>query len=260
MTRYECANAVRLYLGMKHKVEDTIARYLETELKIYSPVYITVSLYLDELNQVTEMHTSWKTDLEVAYKRKFRMTFSQAIGIEGRLCRCSQRNSIKLNPFFNDDIVATFRYFLARIPILGEYLTINPYQTPPNYNPMKLVVCLHPDSDEGKNLLARFITDSLGQSDNDWFALRLNLSLNRDTGIVHGLYIGTGWVTPQWAEVSDRGPSFAEKSRFQTFFTDWFKEAGISPSPATSEAVVRFFEMILKACPNLNEHFAIIEK
>ncbi len=260
MTRYECAKAVHIHFGMKQKVEDTIARFLEDEIKIHTPVYITVSLHLDKLNQVTKMHTSWKTDLETAYKRKFRMTISHAIGIEGRLCKFSQRNGVSLNPFFFADIVATFRYFLARIPILSEYLSINPYQTPPNYIPMKLVVSLHSDNDEGKKLLARFITDCLGQSGNDWFSLRLNLSLNRGTGIVHGLYIGTGWVTPQWAETSDRGPSFAEKNRFQTFFTDWFKEAGISPTPATPEAVVHFFEIMLKACPALNEYFTIIEK
>lgn len=260
MTRYECANAVRLHLGTKQKVEDTIARFLEDEIKIHSPTYITVSLHLDELNQVTEMHTTWKTDLEAAYKQNFRMTFSHATGLEGRLYKYAQRNGVSLNPFFFADIEATFRFFLARIPILSEYLAINTYQTPQNYIPMKLVISLHPDSDEGKNLLARFITDCLGQSDNDWFALRLNLSLNRGTGIVHGLYIGTGWVTPQWAETSDRGPSFAEKNRFQTFFTDWFKEAGISPTPATPEAVVHFFEIMLKACPALNEYFTIIEK
>ena len=140
MTRYECANAVRLYHGTKQKVEDTIARFLEDDIKIYTPTYLTVSLHLDELNQVTEMHTTWKTDLEIAYKRNFRKTFSYSIGLEGRLCKFSQRNGVSLNPFFFADIATTFRYFLTRIPILSEYLTITPYQTPPNYIPMKLVV------------------------------------------------------------------------------------------------------------------------
>ncbi len=62
MTRYECAKAVHIHFGMKQKVEDTIARFLEDEIKIHTPVYITVSLHLDKLNQVTKMHTSWKTD------------------------------------------------------------------------------------------------------------------------------------------------------------------------------------------------------
>lgn len=258
MADNECALAVRLHPDMKQAVEDTIARFLEDELKIRSPVYITVSLSLDELSQVTDMRSDWKTDLEAAYRLRQRMTFSRALRLCGSLCRFSDRNGIRLSPFFNDDILCTFRFFLTHIPILGEYLEITTYQTPQNYIPMKLVVCHN--IDEGKNLLTRFITECLGQDENDWFVLRLNLSLDRHTRVVHGLYVGTGWVTPQWAEMSDRGPTFAEKNRFQSFFTEWFKTAGISPAPATPEAVVRFFEVMLKACPQLNDYFTIIEK
>lgn len=125
---------------------------------------------------------------------------------------------------------------------------------------MKLVVSLHPNSDEGKNLLANFITDCLGESDNDWFALRLNITIDPRSNAVQSLYVGTGWQTPQWAEMRDRGPSFAEKERFQSFFSNWFKTAGISTNPTTPEAVLRFFEVMLKHCPELSEYFAIIEK
>ena len=125
---------------------------------------------------------------------------------------------------------------------------------------MKLAISLKPKSDEGKKLLAEFITDCLGQSDNDWFVLRFNMNVDGKTGVVNSLYFGTGWETPQWAEVGDRGPTFAENNRFQTFFINWFKEAGISTNPTTNEAVVHFFEVMLKACPKLGEYFAIIEK
>lgn len=258
MADNECALAVRLRPDMKQAVEDTIARFLEDELKIRSPVYITVSLTLDELSQVTDMRTDWKTDLEAAYRLRQRMTFSRALGLCGSLCRFGDKNGIRLSPFYFDEIVSTFSFFLSHIPSLGEYLEITPYITPSNYTPMKLVVCQN--ADEGKSLLTRFITECIGQDENDWFALRLNLSIDSHTGAVRSLYVGTGWVTPQWAESGDRGPTFAEKNRFQTFFTDWFKNAGISPTPATPEAVVRFFEVMLKACPQLNEYLAIIEK
>lgn len=258
MNSHECTLAVRLRPEMKQAVEDTIARFLEEELRIRSPVYITISLTLDELGQVTDMRTDWKTDLEAAYRLKQRMTFSRALGLCGSLCRYGERNGIRLSPFYFNDILSTFHYFLSQIPSLGEYLEITPYITPPNYTPMKLVVC-H-SADEGKNLLARFITECLGQDENDWFALRLNLTIDSHTGAVRSLYIGTGWVTPQWAESSDRDPSFAEKNRFQTVFADWFKTAGISPTPATPETILRFFEVMLKACPPLNEYFTIIEK
>lgn len=258
MNNHKCALAVRLHPDMKQAVEDTIARFLEDELKIRSPVYITVALTLDELGQVTDMRTYWKTDLEAASRLKQRMTFSRALGLCGSLRRYSERNDIRLSPFYFDEIVSTFSYFLSNIPSLGEYIEITPYITPPNYRPMKLVLCQN--ADEGKSLLTRFITECLGQDENDWFSLRLNLSIDSHTGAVRSLYVGTGWVTPQWAESGDRGPTFAEKNRFQTFFTDWFKTAGISPTPATPETVLRFFEVMLKACPQLNEYFAIIEK
>lgn len=258
MNNYECALAVRLRPKMKQAVEDSIARFLENELKIRIPVYITISLTLDELGQVTDMRTDWKTDLEAAYRLRQRMTFSRALGLCGSLSRYGERNGIRLSPFYFDEIVSTFSYLLSHIPCLGEYLELTPYITPPNYTPMKLVVCQN--ADEGKNLLARFITECLGEDDNDWFALRLNLSIDSHTGAVRSLYVGTGWLTPQWAESGDRGPTFAEKNRFQTFFNEWFKNAGISPTPATPETVLRFFEVMLKACPDLAEYFTIIEK
>lgn len=258
MNSLKCALAVRIHPEMKEAVEDTIARFLEDELRILSPVYITVSLTLDDLGQVVDMHTDWKTDLETAYRMKQRMTFSRALGLCGSLCRYGERNGIRLSPFYFADILNTFHHFLTQIPSLGEYLKITPYITPQNYKPMKLVVCNNPD--EGKNLLSKFITECLGQDENDWFALRLNLSIDSHTEAVRSLYIGTGWQTPQWAESGDRGPTFAEKNQFQTFFTDWFKTAGISPTPATTETVVRFFAVMLKACPKLSEYFTIIEK
>lgn len=252
MKLYKCANAVRIHSDMKKAVEDTIARFLEDELRIRIPVYITVSLTLDDLGQVVDMHTDWKTDLETA------MTFSRALGLRVSLCRYGNRNGIRLSPFYFADILNTFHHFLTQIPSLGEYLKITSYITPQNYKPMKLVVCNNPD--EGENRLSKFITECLGQDENDWFALRLNLSIDSHTGAVRSLYIGTGWETPQWAETCDRGPTFAEKNRFQTFFINWFKEAGISTNPTTSVEVVRFFEVMLKACPDLSEYFAIIEK
>lgn len=258
MELYKCDCAVRIHPEMKKAVEDTIARFLEDELRIRIPVYITVSLILDDLGQVVDMHTDWKTDLETAYRMRQRMTFSRALGLCGSLCRYGERNGIRLSPFYFADILNTFRHFLIQIPSLGEYLEITSYITPQNYKPMKLVVCNNPD--KGKNLLSKFITECLGQDENDWFALRLNLSIDSHTGAVRSLYIGTGWQTPQWAESGDRGPTFAEKNQFQTFFTDWFKTAGISPTPATTETVVRFFEVMLKACPDLSEYFTIIEK
>lgn len=258
MNIHKCALAVRLRSDMKQAVEDTIARFLEDELKIRSPVYIIVSLTLDELSQVTDMRTDWKTDLEAAFRLRQRMTFSRALGLCGSLCRYGERNGIRLSPFYFNDILSTFHYFISHIPSLGEYLELIPYITPPNYTPMKIVVCQN--ADEGKKIFGQFITDCLGQSDNDWFALRLNLSIDSHTGAVRSLYIGTGWVTPQWTESGDRGPTFAEKNRFQTFFTEWFKTAGISPTPATPETVLRFFEVMLKACHQLKDYFTIIEK
>ena len=125
---------------------------------------------------------------------------------------------------------------------------------------MKLVVSLRPDSEEGKKCLSKIITECLGESNNDWFALRLNITIDPRSKAVQSLYVGIGWQTPPWTEMRDREPSFAEKERFQSFFTNWFKEAGISNNPTTNEAVVRFFEVMLKTCPDLSEYFTIIEK
>lgn len=260
MELYKCDCAVRIPPDKKPLVEEAIARFLEADAKILSPIYIKVTILLDEYNQVSELSAGWHIERDEYNKPRERMTFSRVMGIKGSLWRYSRLNGIKLNPFYMSEIVNTFRFFISHIPNLSKYITIKPYQTPPNYIPMKLVVCLHPNSDEGKNLLSEFIIDSLGQSDNDWFALRLHITIDPRSNAVQSLYVGTGWQTPPWAEMRDRGPSFSEKERFQWFFINWFKEAGISTNPTTNEAVVRFFEVMLKACPDLSEYFAIIEK
>lgn len=260
MKLYKCALAVCLHPDSKRAVEDSIARFIESEARIRSPIYIAVTLQLDEYHQVTEMRAGWRVERDESNQPRERMTFSRAIGLKGSLCRYSHRNGIKLNPFYMSEIVNTFRFFISHIPSLSEHITIKPYQTPPNYIPMKLVVCLHSDSEEGKKCLSKFITDCLGQSDNDWFVLRLNITIDPRSNAVQSLYVGTGWQTPPWAEMRDRGPSFSEKERFQSFFSNWFREAGISNNPTSNEAVVRFFEVMLKACPDLSEYFAMIEK
>lgn len=260
MKLYKCALAVCLHPDMKQVVADSIARFIESEARIRSPIYMEVSLQLDEYHQVTEMRAGWRVEKDDSNRPRERMTFSRAIGLCGSLCRFSRQNGIKLSPFYMDEIVNTFRFYLSEIPNLREYITIKPYQIPPNYIPMKLVVSLRPDSEEGKKCLSRFVTDCLGESDNDWFALRLNITIDPRSNTVQSLYVGTGWQTPQWAEMRDRGPSFAEKERFQSFFSNWFKTAGISTNPTTPEAVVRFFEVMLKHCPALSEYFSIIEK
>lgn len=257
---YKCANAVRIHPDMKPYVEEVIARFIEAGAKIRSPIFIEVTILIDEYNQVTEMRVGWRMERDDSIKPRERMTFSRALGLNGSLSRYSHRNGIKLSPFYLSEIVNTFRFFISHIHSLSEYISIKPYQTPPNYIPMRLVVCLHSDSEEGKKYLSEFITDCLGQSDNDWFALRLNITIDGRSKAVQSLYVGSGWQTPPWAEMRDRGPSFSEKERFQWFFINWFKEAGISTNPTTSEEVVRFFEVMLKACPKLSEYFTIIEK
>lgn len=260
MELYKCDCAVRIHSDMKSYVEEVIARFIEADAKIRSPIYIEVTILIDEYNQVTEMRAGWRMERDDSNRPRERMTFSRALGLKGSLCRYSHQNGIKLSPFYMSEIVDTFRFFISQIPNLSEYITIKPYQTPPNYIPMKLVVSLRPDSEEGKKCLSEFITDCLGQSDDDWFVLRLNITIDPRSNAVQSLYVGTGWQTPLWAEMRDRGPSFSEKERFQSFFSNWFKEAGISTNPTTNEAVVRFFEVMLKACPDLSEYFTIIEK
>lgn len=260
MELYKCDCAVRIHSDMKPYVEEAIARFIEADARIRSPIYIEVTILLDEYNQVTEMRVGWRMQRDDSNKPRERMTFSRALGLKGSLWRYSRLNGIKLSPFYISEIVNSFRFFISHIPNLSEYITIKPYQTPPNYIPMKLVVSLRPNSDGGKKCLSEFITDCLGQSDNDWFALRLNITIDGRSNAVQSLYVGTGWQTPSWAEMRDRGPSFSEKERFQLFFANWFKEAGISTNPTTNEAVVRFFEVMLKACPQLGEYFTIIEK
>lgn len=260
MEMYKCANAVCIPPDKKQSVEEAIARFLEAETNIVSPIHVHVTLTLDSLNQVAEMRTAWRMDKEEAKRLGQRMTFSRAIGLNGRLYRFSEQNAVRLNPFFGDEIVKTFLYLREHIPHLGQHLIFTTFQIPPNYTPMKLVINLNPQNNEGLKILKYFITDCLGQSDNDWFALRFHISIDHKTGVVNSLYFGTGWQTPPWAEMRDRGPSFSEKERFQSFFANWFKEAGISNNPTTSEEVVRFFEVMLKACPDLSEYFTIIEK
>lgn len=260
MELYKCACSVRIPPEKKQLVEDAIARFIESETNMESPIYIHVTLTLDSLNQVAEMRTGWQMNKEEAKRLGQRMTFSRAIGLNGRLYRYSEQNGVRLNPFYGDEIVKTFHYLREHIPQLGQHLTFTSYQIPPNYTPMKLAISLNPQDNEGLKILKGFIIDCLGQSDNDWFALRFHISIDHKTGVVNSLYFGTGWETPQWAEVGDRGPTFAEKERFQWFFINWFKEAGISTNPTTSEEVVRFFVVMLKACPKLSEYFTIIEK
>lgn len=260
MKLYKCACSVRIPPDKKELVEEAIARFLEAETNIVSPIHVHVTLKLDSLNQVSELRTGWQMDKEEAKRLRQRMTFSRAIGLYGKLYRYSERNGVRLNPFFGDEIVKAFHYLREHIPRLEHYLTFTPFQIPPNYTPMKLVIIRNPQSNEGLEILKDFIIDCLGQSDNDWFALRFHISIDHKTGVVNSLYFGTGWETPQWAEVGDRGPTFAEKERFQWFFINWFKEAGISTNPTTSEEVVRFFVVMLKACPKLSEYFTIIEK
>lgn len=62
MELYKCALAVRLHPDDKPFVEDAIARFLEAETNMESPIYIHISLKLDSLNQVSEMRTAWKND------------------------------------------------------------------------------------------------------------------------------------------------------------------------------------------------------
>lgn len=260
MELYKCDCAVRIHSDMKPYVEKAIARFIEADARIRSPIYIEVTILIDEYNQVTEMRVGWRMERDDSNKPRERMTFSRALGLKGSLWRYSRLNGIKLSPFYMSEIVNTFRFFISHIPSLSEYITIKPYQTPPNYIPMKLVVSLRPDSEEGKKCLSEFITDCLGQSDDDWFVLRLNITIDGRSNAVQNLYVGTGWQTPSWAEMRDRGPSFSEKEHFQSFFANWFREAGISNNPTSNEAVVRFFEVMLKACPELSEYFTIIEK
>ena len=260
MELYKCACSVRIPPDKKPLVEEAIARFLEAETNIVSPIHVHVSLKLDSLNQVSELRTGWQMDKDEAKRLGQRMTFSRAIGLNGRLYRYSEQNAVRLNPFFGDEIVKTFLYLREHIPHLGQHLIFTTFQIPPNYTPMKLVINLNPQNNEGLKILKDFITDCLGQSDNDWFALRFHISIDHKTGVVNSLYFGTGWETPQWAEAGDRGPTFSEKERFQSFFANWFREAGISTNPTTNEAIVRFFEVMLKACPDLSEYFTIIEK
>lgn len=251
---------MRIPPDKKELVEEAIARFLESETNIVSPIHVHVTLTLDSLNQVAEMRTGWQMDKEEAKRLGQRMTFSRAIGLNGRLYRYSEQNAVRLNPFFGNEIVKTFLYLREHIPHLEQHLIFTTFQIPPNYTPMKLVINLNPQNNEGLKILKDFITDCLGQSDNDWFALRFHISIDHKTGVVNSLYFGTGWETPQWAEAGDRGPTFSEKERFQSFFANWFREAGISTNPTTSEEVVRFFEVMLKACSKLSEYFTIIEK
>ena len=260
MELYKCDCAVRIHPDMKQHVEEVIARFIEADAKISSPLFIKVTIVIDEYNQVTGMSAGCRIERDDSNKPRERMTLSRALGLSGLLSRYSHRNGIKLNPFYMSEIVSTFRFFILHIPDLREYVSIKPYQIPPNYIPMKLVVSLKPDSEEGKKCQSSIITGCLGESNNDWFALRLNITINPRSKAVQSLYVGTGWQTPPWTEMRDREPSFAEKERFQSFFTNWFKEAGISNNPTTNEAVVRFFEVMLKTCPDLSEYFTIIEK
>lgn len=113
-------------------------------------------------------------------------------------------------------------------------------------------------SEDGKKLLAKVITEAIGQEDNDWFSLRLNVKTNPDDLTIQSVYVGTGWITPQWAEISDRGPTFAEKQKFQEVFTACFKAMGISPNPTTHEAIAEFFRYFIAIHPELSRYFLVI--
>lgn len=178
MELYKCALAVRLHPDDKPFVEDAIARFIESETNMESPIYIHVTLTLDSLNQVAEMRTGWQMNKEEAKRLGQRMTFSRAIGLNGRLYRYSEQNGVRLNPFYGDEIVKTFHYLREHIPQLGQHLSFTSYQIPPNYTPMKLAISLNPQDNEGLKILKGFITDCLGQSDNDWFALRFHISID----------------------------------------------------------------------------------
>lgn len=120
------------------------------------------------------------------------------------------------------------------------------------------VINQRPYSEEGKKLLAKIITKAIGQEDNDWFCLRLNIKTNPEDDTIQSVYVGTGWQTPQWAEMSDRGPSFAEKQQFHVFFQRIFKDLEISPNPTTSEEVAEFFRYFLFAYPELKRYYLIL--
>lgn len=113
-------------------------------------------------------------------------------------------------------------------------------------------------SEEGKKLLAKVITEAIGQDDNDWFSLRLSIKTDPNDLTIQSVYVGTGWQSPQWAEISDRGPTFAEKQKFQEVFSAYFKAINVSPNPTTSEAVAEFFRYFISIHPELSQYFLVI--
>lgn len=120
------------------------------------------------------------------------------------------------------------------------------------------VINQSPDSEDGKKLLAKIITEAISQEDNDWFCLRLNIKTNPDDLTIQSVYVGTGWKTPQWAEFGDRGPTFAEKQQFQEVFNACFRAMGISSNPTTPEAVAEFFRYFITIHTELSRYFLVI--
>lgn len=115
-------------------------------------------------------------------------------------------------------------------------------------------------SEDGKKLLAKYITEEIGQDGNDWFCLRLNIKNDPNDLTIQSVFVGTGWTTPMWAEISDRGPTFSEKQKFQEVFNACFKTMGISPNPTTPEAVAEFFRYFISIYPELSRYFLIIRQ
>lgn len=113
-------------------------------------------------------------------------------------------------------------------------------------------------SEDGKKLLAKVITEAIGQEDNDWFSLRLNLKTNPNDLTIQSVFVGTGWQSPQWAEICDRGPTFAEKQKFQEVFNACFRTMGISTNPTSPEAVAEFFRYFISIHPELSQYFLVI--
>ncbi len=113
-------------------------------------------------------------------------------------------------------------------------------------------------SEDGKKLLAKCITEEIGQDGNDWFCLRLHINTNPDDLSIQSVYVGTGWQTPMWAEMSDYGPTFFEKQQFQEAFIAYFSRIGISPNPTTPEAVAEFFRYYIKFYPELSRYFLVV--
>ncbi|MCM1293313.1 MAG: hypothetical protein NC230_07030 [Bacteroides sp.] len=117
--------------------------------------------------------------------------------------------------------------------------------------------CIDPYNEAAKALLAQCITTEIGQKGNDWFSLRLFFKVNPNDFSIQSLHVGTGWETPRWAEFSDRGPTFAEKQRFQERFNQCFKNLELNPTPTTQEEIAEFFRFFIQIYPELSRYFFV---